>query len=95
MRKNNIVILFCAVIFPLNIYAQKLSRVTLSGKPQNFNNRTTLFDLSEIESLRLPNSEREIIPDNTGRFRLSFNLKAPGYFRIGRNVIYSSGLILP
>jgi thiol-disulfide isomerase/thioredoxin len=77
---------FFLVCLCTNLQAQ----VQIKGKLLNFNNRTTLFDFSEVGELRLPNNEREIIPDKNGNFTLTFSLVSSNYFRLGRNVMYLS-----
>lgn len=73
-----------------NVNAKGNGQVYITGHLINFNNRTTIIDFSELVDLRLPNNERELIPDKNGYFSIKFALKQPNYFLLGRNVLYLS-----
>jgi thiol-disulfide isomerase/thioredoxin len=65
-------------------------QVKLHGVLKHFNNAADLNDFSELEYLVPRSTSRMITPDSTGAFTLSVPLTAPGYFRLGRNVLYLS-----
>ena len=56
----------------------------------NFNNRTLLYDYSELSYLKLPDNNQQIIPDSNGNFSIKFNLNEANYFLLGRNELYLS-----
>ena len=60
----------------------------ITGRLIHFNTRTTVMDYSELIELEFPDNKREIIPDSSGNFTISFRLQTPNYFRLGRNVLY-------
>ena len=64
--------------------------VTLKGKLINFTNQEEIQDLSELQYLLPASADRMIIADENGHFEISFALKSPNYFRIGRNILYLS-----
>ncbi len=82
-------ICFFAVFLHLQI-ARAQNAVTLTGKLINFGNQVTVTDLSDFQYLKMPAGERVIAPDVSGNFKISFDLAAPNYFRVGRNVLYLS-----
>jgi thiol-disulfide isomerase/thioredoxin len=65
-------------------------QVKLHGILRHFNNAGELNDFSELEYLVPRSASRIITTDTTGVFILAFPLAAPGYFRLGRNVLYLS-----
>lgn len=74
-----------------NAFAQqKTSTVTLSGTLKNFSNQIEIEDLSEFQYLLPPTNERVIIPAENSAFSISFSVKEPNYFRLGRNILYLS-----
>lgn len=86
MRK----LLATAAIAVLQIVAAHAQQkmVTISGRLIHFNNQAEVEDLSEFEYLDIPSPDRIIVADSTGKFNISFNLSAPNYFRLGRNILY-------
>src|SRR6202012_378849 len=76
-------------LFALNAFAQD-RLVTISGRVKNFDNAIKVDDNSELSELLLPSTNLYFIPDNAGRFSITFELKKPTYYRIGRNTIYLS-----
>ncbi len=62
----------------------------LHGILRHFNNAAELTDFSELEYLVPRSASRIITTDTTGVFKLALPLAAPGYFRLGRNVLYLS-----
>lgn len=69
---------------------QRNNRISLKGVAKNFNNQIEIEDMSEMKDLNLPGSNRTVLPDSLNHFEILFSLKKPGYFRIGRNILYLS-----
>ncbi|MFD2144361.1 TlpA family protein disulfide reductase [Mucilaginibacter antarcticus] len=78
-----------AILLQLNL-ASAQNTVTLTGKLINFGNQVTVSDMSDFQYLEVPTNERVIIPESGGKFAITFNLAAPNYFRVGRNILYLS-----
>src|ERR1700759_2208992 len=70
--------------------AQSKLEVHLSGTIKNLNNKMEVQDQSAEEDLSATSSDRFFVPDSTGHFDISFTIAKPGYFRIGRNILYLS-----
>jgi thiol-disulfide isomerase/thioredoxin len=87
MKTKLVCLLFCLGIH--NTWAQQ-NMVTLAGRLVNFSNEVSVEDLSEFQNLTVPAADKLIVPDNSGKFQISFALSAPNYFRIGRNILYLS-----
>ena len=68
----------------------KTAFVQLKGIIKGFNNQAEIEDMSEYQYLLPPTAERVIIPDTAGHFKIRFQLQSPGYFRLGRNILYLS-----
>ncbi len=49
-----------------------------------------VYDVSATGALSFPNNDRKFIPDSNGNFSINFELSQPGYFKIGRNLLYLS-----
>ena len=74
-----------------NIYGQKDNKlIILNGIVKNYNNQIQIEDMSEMKDLILPNSDRIFTLDSSYHFSISFTLEKPGYFRLGRNLLYLS-----
>jgi len=71
-------------------FAQQNSQVSISGRLKNFSNQVIVEDLSEMQYLLPPSSERVIVPDTAGSFSIQFKVDRPNYFRLGRNILYLS-----
>jgi thiol-disulfide isomerase/thioredoxin len=84
--------LICLLVFLLNIYTASAQQKTvyLSGSLINFSNEVEVEDLSEYQYLNIPTTTRLITPSSSGKFEIRFELAAPNYFRIGRNILYLS-----
>lgn len=88
MRKNAFfIILLLSLAAPFVLNAQT---VLIKGKLKGFEQQVQLEDYSEYQYLRPPKDSLLITTDTTGNFQLKFNLLKPGYFRLGRNVLYLS-----
>ncbi|GEM_PF-129962 len=63
-------------------------KIILKGKLMNFNGeKTYLFDVSDRADLRVP--ENIPVESNvSGRFKLEFYLKEPGYYKLEGNMLY-------
>jgi len=68
----------------------KTAFVQLTGIIKGFNNQAEVEDMSEYQYLLPPTADRVIIPDTAGHFKIRFQLPSPGYFRLGRNILYLS-----
>src|SRR5580765_7477473 len=76
-------------VFSTVLNAQQASgSVSLKGKLKNFSNQVEVEDMSDLQYLLPPTNERMILPDTNGNFSITFKLKSPNYFRIGRNQLY-------
>lgn len=71
-------------------FTQKNNWVTLKGHLKNFNNQVQVEDMSEMKALLLPDPNLVFVPDSAGNFQVRFQLSAPNYFRLGRNILYLS-----
>lgn len=81
--------IYLLALLGYHAYAQQKHSVTLRGTLAHFTNEVEVQDMSEFQYLLPPLAERLILPeDSTGKFRISFPLQAPNYFRIGRNILY-------
>ena len=86
-------IVACCLFLFSSFYATGQSgknSVVLTGKLVNFSNQEEVQDLSEMQYLLPATNERIIIPDADGRFRISFKVDSPNYFRLGRIILYLS-----
>lgn len=92
MNLNWIIFLALFIILKNNSALGQLNNklVILSGYVKHFNNQIQIEDMSEMKSLTLPNLERIGTLDSNNHFLISFELKKPGYFRLGRNILYLS-----
>src|SRR5882672_8573091 len=82
---------FCLCLFSVDVQSQLEKKiVTLKGKLKNFSNQVEVEDMSDLQYLLPPTSERMIIPDTTGNFSIRFRVESPNYFRLGRNILYLS-----
>jgi thiol-disulfide isomerase/thioredoxin len=90
MKRISILCIVCNFFFASLLLAQKKNTIFLTGEALNFSNQVQVADFSAVSSFLLPNTERIFIPDSAHKFQLSFTLNKPGYFRIGRNVLYLS-----
>src|SRR5512137_36921 len=67
-----------------------VSNVFISGRLKHFENQEEVEDMTDIGRLSLPNPNHYIIADSAGQFKIDIYVAAPGYFRIGRNILYLS-----
>lgn len=87
---KNIIILFSLFLFIKFTYAQAVKTIKISGKAINFNNSVEVEDMTEFKDISLSSSERIFVPDSNQNFSIQFKIGIPGYYRIGRNIIYIS-----
>lgn len=64
------------------------SEVTITGTVKNARNLINVQDMSELQRMQVASSDRTIALDSTGAFSITFPLAVPGYFRLGRNILY-------
>lgn len=89
--KKIILFIYLFIVLGCSTSAQQKYFVTLKGSLAHFTNEVEVQDMSEFQYLLPPTAERLIIPeDSSGKFQIKFPLKAPNYFRIGRNILYLS-----
>ena len=69
---------------------QYVSPAYISGSIKNINNQLEIENMSDLGRLSLPNINNTFIPDSAGKFKVNIELKEPGYFRLGRNILYLS-----
>ena len=69
---------------------KKTGFVHIKGTLKNFSNQVQIEDLSDLQYLLPPTTERLIVPDGQSAFDIKFKLAAPNYFRLGRNILYLS-----
>lgn len=87
---KNIIIFFSIFLFIKFTYAQAVKTITISGKAINFNNSVEVEDMTEFKDISLSSNERIFVPDSNQNFSIQFKIGIPGYYRIGRNIIYIS-----
>jgi len=88
MKAIKLLILLAVITGASQITYAQAKKVTITGSIINLNNKIQVSDATEMRSLTLPNDDRTFIPDAAGNFSVTFNLNKPGYFRIGRNLLY-------
>lgn len=89
-RVSFLIMLFVVQLHTSSFAQSRNNMVYLSGVTKNFNNQIQIEDMSELKDLVLPNAERMFTPDSNHNFAISFKLEKPGYFRMGRNILYLS-----
>jgi hypothetical protein len=87
---KNIIILFSLFLFIKFTYAQAVKTIKISGKAINFNNSVEVEDMTEFKDISLSSNERIFVPDSNINFSIQFKIATPGYYRIGRNILYIS-----
>ena len=87
---KNIIIFFFLFVFIKFNYAKAEITIRISGKAFNFNNSVEVEDMTEFKDISLSSSERIFVPDSNQNFSIQFKIGIPGYYRIGRNIIYIS-----
>jgi thiol-disulfide isomerase/thioredoxin len=90
IKKNLLLYLFFSMFSLIAIAQKNNSTVSLKGQLKNFSNQVEVEDMSDLQYLLPPTSERMIIPDTSGHFNISFKVESPNYFRLGRNILYLS-----
>lgn len=91
MRSAIIIVSICLCLFSGDVLSQGgKNTVVLKGKLKNFSNQVEIEDLSDLQYLLPPTSERMIVPDTSGNFHIKFTVESPNYFRLGRNILYLS-----
>lgn len=71
-------------------FAQTNKSACLTGMIKKVNNQIEIEDMSDLGRLSLPNINNTFIPDSAGKFNINLKLTKPGYFRLGRNILYLS-----
>ncbi|MEO5947708.1 MAG: TlpA disulfide reductase family protein [Chitinophagaceae bacterium] len=84
------IVSICLLVLPLSVIGQTAKTVSLKGTLKNFSNQVEVSDMSDMQYLLPPTSERMIIPDEKGNFSIQFDVVSPNYFSIGRNALYLS-----
>jgi thiol-disulfide isomerase/thioredoxin len=77
-----------SVVSVSTLAAQPPASVHIYGMLKHFTNGADIVDASEMEYLLPPAAAGLITPDTSGIFDKVFPLKEPGYYQIGRNVLY-------
>ncbi|MEI9810833.1 MAG: hypothetical protein WDO16_24800 [Bacteroidota bacterium] len=90
MKSAIIFLSICFCLFSITAFSQGKNTVALKGKLKNFSNQVDVEDLSDLQYLLPPTSDRMIVPDTAGDFSIRFKVDAPNYFRLGRNILYLS-----
>lgn len=72
------------------IFGQLSKPVFISGIIKNIHNQIEIEDMSDVGRLSLPNINNTFIPDSADTFSITMQLEKPGYFRLGRNILYLS-----
>ncbi len=86
-----VVFLFCSCfIWSVTMAQDVVPNVWLSGKLLNLQNNCEVEDMSDIGRLSLANQQNFFLPDSAGNFSIAMYVDKPGYFRIGRNIVYLS-----
>lgn len=87
---KNSYIFFFLIVSLLSVNAQEFKTVKISGKAINFNNSVEVEDMTEFKDISLSSNERIFVPDSNKNFSIQFKIETPGYYRIGRNILYLS-----
>jgi thiol-disulfide isomerase/thioredoxin len=80
--------LLLSVVSVSTLAAQQPASAHIYGMLKHFTNGADIIDASEMEYLPPPTAAGLITPDTSGMFDKVFPLKEPGYYQIGRNVLY-------
>lgn len=72
------------------IFSQENHVAYISGTIKNISNQVEVEDMSDLGKLSLPKIQNIFIPDSAGQFQITLKLDRPGYYRIGRNILYVS-----
>lgn len=62
--------------------------VHIKAKLLNADNQVLIEDMSEFQYLLPPPANMIIVPDASGNFEVTLPLKKPGYYRVGRCILY-------
>lgn len=93
-QKLILIFLKVTAIIPLwsiSSFGQKnIDNVIIKGNIVNISNQIELEDMSAVGRISASNPERYFLPDSLGNFSIKTHVKSPGYFRLGRNIIYLS-----
>jgi thiol-disulfide isomerase/thioredoxin len=89
---KKLMLFFMLVLFQMNapVFAQQKGNVFLGGSLKNFDNQIEIEDMSEMSNFDLPPTGRLFNLDSLNRFSIGFHVENPGYFRVGRNILYLS-----
>jgi thiol-disulfide isomerase/thioredoxin len=68
--------------------SERVANVIIAGLIKNIANQVEVEDMSDVGRISLSKGDRWFIPDSMGRFEWRTYLVSPGYFRIGRNMLY-------
>lgn len=79
-----------SLLFSLISFSVLAQTVYIHGKFRSKQKDFKIEDLSAFQYLRPFDEHLDIITDSTGNFSFKLSLKKPGYFRIGRNILYLS-----
>lgn len=71
-------------------FGQTNPTVFIKGNIKNINNQCEVENMSAVGRISLPNQANFFIADSLGRFQLEMEMLNPGYYRIGRNILYLS-----
>ncbi|WP_157258297.1 redoxin domain-containing protein, partial [Pedobacter ginsenosidimutans] len=85
MMKLRNIITCCLMITFTGASAQQVS---IHGKFRSLQREVKVEDISEFQYLRPQDKNPSVKTDSLGNFSIAFNLPRPGYYRIGRNVLY-------
>lgn len=95
MHKSTLLIcitrLSLTFLLPLALLAQNNNyNVFIMGNIAHVSNQMELEDMTAIGRISPANPQRFFVPDSLGNFTIALFIKQPGYFRLGRNILYLS-----
>lgn len=82
------IVLLSITIQPIFGHASPPTIIT--GKILHLTNQCEVEDMSAIGRLTFPNTNHFFTTDSANNFKILIQLESPGYFRIGRNILYLS-----
>ncbi|MEH3112194.1 redoxin domain-containing protein [Pedobacter terrae] len=87
MMKLSKIIFSSLLLFSIRAAAQQ---TFISGNFNSTQKEVKVEDISEFQYLQPQNENLTVKTDTEGNFSIHFDLKKPGYYRIGRNILFLS-----
>jgi len=90
IRSFSVLVVLLIALNTVGQHKQSSSIVKLNGKLLNFAERVQLEDFSAIQRIKSASSNPVITLAADSSFSISLSLSKPGYYRLGRNILYLS-----